>query len=96
PKSSQTEYIYWNPRSAGICSWQFDSSGGTSRSTWELNGGTWTVHSSSIQSDGAIARADYIIKEVDKDNFVWQSKRRSLSGVPLPDTEQIKVTRDKG
>ncbi len=95
-RSSQTEYIYWNPIVGQICSWQFDSSGATSKSRWEQQGQDWILHSISMEPDGAISRADYKMKFVDCDNFLWQSKKRSVDGIALPDTEAIKVTRDKG
>lgn len=94
-KITQTEYIFWNPESECISSWQFDANGGTSHSWWEGSGDEWIVHASSLQADGSQARADYVIKQSGDDSFNWQSKNRNLAGVDLPDTEVIKVTRVK-
>jgi uncharacterized protein (TIGR02246 family) len=94
-KSSHSEFIYWNPQTKRINSFQFDAEGGTSKKCWEEAGDNWIVHASSIQADGSESKADYLIKKIDSDSFTWQSKRRSLSGVDLPDTGELKITRVK-
>lgn len=94
-KISQTEFIFWNPETECISSWQFDANGGTSRSWWEKSGDTWIIHASSIQADGLPSRADYILHADGADSFSWQSKNRALAGVALPDTALIKVTKVK-
>lgn len=94
-RSSHTEFIYWNPQMRCISSWQIDGQGSVSRKWWQKSGDNWIIHASSTQFDGANSRADYIIKPVDNDSFTWRSTNRSISGMPLPDTETIKMTRIK-
>ena len=94
-RSGHSEFIYWDPQTGCISSFQFDADGGISRKRWERAGESWIVHASSVQSDGSRSRADYIIKQIDNDSFSWQSKQRNLSGAALPDTEPIKVRRVK-
>lgn len=94
-KVNQTEFIFWNPETECISSWQFDANGGTSHSWWEQAGDTWIIHASSVQADGSPSRADYYLSADGANSFSWQSKNRSLAGVSLPDTELIKVSKVK-
>lgn len=101
-KSSSTQFIYWNPDKSRILSWQYDATGGFSDGWWEKIGKAWVSHSRSVEHDGCVAWADYIIRPQDSDNFSWQSTGRHLestgleSGKRFPDTGIIKVIRDKG
>ncbi len=95
PEDRETEFIFWNPESRKINSWQFDGKGGTSRAWWDTDGKVWVINSISIQADGSRSSAKNFVWQVDKDNFIWQSKSRRLAGFRLPDTEEIKVTRAK-
>ncbi|MBX9687927.1 MAG: SgcJ/EcaC family oxidoreductase [Candidatus Obscuribacterales bacterium] len=92
----QTEYIYWNPATHLVSSWQFDSSGGVSRSYWERRADDWLLHADSLQADGALSKALNILHPIDTDSFSWQSKKRQLGNIDLPDTEPVKVVRVKG
>lgn len=92
---SHTEYIYWNPQTRCISSFQFDSLGGVAQKSWQKSAGDWIVHAFSLQSDGSESKADYIIKPMGKDCFSWQSKHRIVDGEQLPDTERITLSRVK-
>jgi uncharacterized protein (TIGR02246 family) len=90
-KTSQTEYIYWNPRSHRICSWQFDWSGGIGDAWWEKSGEAWLGHARSLLPDGRVAHALIVIQRVDDNTFSWQSTDRQVSGQQLPDTAKLLV-----
>ena len=92
-KTSQTEYIYWNPRRNLVCSWQFDWTGGYGNAWWEKSGDNWICHARAVLSDGRLARANYLIQRVDDNTFSWQSTDRQLSGQRLPDTNRLLVKR---
>ena len=94
-KSVQSEFIYWNPVDKSICSWQFNASGETSRKWWQPVADSWIIHANSTQADGTEGGAIYRFRQIDKDKFAWQSKRRRLGSTELPDTEEITVTRVK-
>ncbi len=93
-KTSQTEYIFWNPLRNRLCSWQFDWSGGYGTAWWEKSGSDWIGHAISVEPDGRLARANYVIRRVDDNTFSWQSTGRQLSGQRLPDTVKLLVKRD--
>lgn len=95
-KQSHNEFIYWNPLMSCINSWQFDSEGGVARKWWEKSSNAWVIHAVAIQADGTLGRADYIVTQQDNnDSFVWQSCKRSLAGVDLPDTKKMKFNKVK-
>ena len=93
-RTSQTEFIFWNPLRHRVCSWRYDGTGGYGYAVWERAGNKWTVHACSTQPAGSSARANYIIRPVDHDTFSWQSTQRSWSGKSLPDTIAVNVIRD--
>lgn len=94
---SHDEFIYWNPLNSCINSFQLDSHGGVARKWWEKSARGWVIHAVSIQADGTRGRADYIISQPadDGDSFTWQSCKRNLAGVDLPDTGKIKFKKVK-
>jgi uncharacterized protein (TIGR02246 family) len=96
-RESHDEFIYWNPLTGCINSFQFDSDGGVARKWWEKSANGWVIHAAAIQADGTRGRADYVLTQSanDSDSFVWQSRRRNLGGIDLPDTEKIKFKKVK-
>lgn len=99
-RSSGTQFIFWNPETQRICSWQYDGLGGYSTAWWTQSGKTWVAHARSTQPDGCAAWADNIMHQEDANTFTWQSTDRhmtadDLPGKRLPDTDILKATRDK-
>lgn len=94
-KTSQTQYIFWNPIKGKIYSWQYDWTGGYGKSWWEKAGDNWVAHARSIEADGIKASAKYVIHRIDNDTFSWQSINRHLAGRSLADTKQITLKREK-
>jgi uncharacterized protein (TIGR02246 family) len=78
-----------------IRSWVFQSDGGFGGGTWTRDGKQWTVESAGVLPDGSEMTATNIYTRVDADTVTWRSINRKIDGQALPDTEPIKVTRQK-
>jgi uncharacterized protein (TIGR02246 family) len=89
------EVIGWDPVEGSVVSWTFDSDGGFASAHWTKEGKRWIVESAGVTHDGGEVTATYVLTPVDHDNFNWQSVRRTLDQVPLPDTALVKATRVK-
>ncbi len=88
-----TQIIGWNPRTASITSWQFDSDGGFGEDRWSKNGSQWRIDAAGVLRDGSESTAVNLVVPIDNDTFTWQSIDRTLDNSRLPDTEAIKLTR---
>jgi len=93
-KVSDTEVIGWNPVARQIFSSYFGSNGGFGRSVWSRDGQSWVRRAHIVQPDGKRGTALYVLHPLDKDTFTWRSTRRTLDGMRMPDTVDIKVSRD--
>jgi uncharacterized protein (TIGR02246 family) len=78
-----------------IRSWVFQSEGGFGESVWTRDGKQWTVEAAGVLPDGRLMTASNIYVRVGPDAWTFQSTRRTLGGVSLPNTEPIKVSRQK-
>jgi uncharacterized protein (TIGR02246 family) len=92
-KSSQTQFIFYDPLFKRIRSWQYDFSGGYGESRWFKNGSDWEAQGCSVQPDGSTGSARYLFKKLDDSTFSWQSTSRRLLGRPLPDTPVLTAKR---
>jgi uncharacterized protein (TIGR02246 family) len=89
------QIIGWDPVEGAIRAWVFDSDGGFGSERWIKDGKRWILEAAGVTRDGAEATAVNILTPVDHDNFQWQSVRRAVNDVALPDTTLIKATRVK-
>lgn len=89
------QVIGWDPLLGGIRSWIFDSDGGFGSETWTQDGPRWVLEATAVTRDGAQAVATNVLTRLDHDSFTWQSVRRGLNQVQLPDTALLKVDRVK-
>ena len=89
------QIVGWDPVAGKIRSWVFDSDGGFGSEWWTRDGKRWVLEATAITRDGAEAVAVNVLTQLDHDNFHWQSVRRALNEVRLPDTALIKATRVK-
>lgn len=87
------QVIGWDPVLGGVRSWVFDSDGSFATETWTRDGSRWVVEADGVTRDGAEAVSTNIVTPIDHDSFTWQSVRRSVNEVGLPDTPVVKVTR---
>ena len=89
------QVIGWDPVEGTVVSWTFDSDGGFSSERWTKEGKRWILETAGVSHVGAEITAAYVLTPIDHDNFTWQSVRRTLDQVPLPDTALVKVSRVK-
>jgi uncharacterized protein (TIGR02246 family) len=95
PAKTGVQVIGWDPVEGTIVSWVFDSDGGFASERWTRDGKRWILEATGVTHDGAEVTATNILTPVDHDNFSWQSVRRTLDQVPLPDTALVRATRVK-
>jgi uncharacterized protein (TIGR02246 family) len=89
------QIIGWDPVDETFRSWIFDSDGGFASEVWIKDGKSWLLEATGVTRDGAEVNATNVITPIDHDNFRWQSVRRTMNDVALPDTAPIKATRVK-
>lgn len=94
-EESSTQVIGWNPRLGRIVSWNFAQRGGFGSGSWSKDGDKWIIHAESVLPDGSVGSAVNMLTPIDNNSFTWQSVRRSLDGVPLPETAAVKMVRVK-
>jgi uncharacterized protein (TIGR02246 family) len=78
-----------------IRSWVFQSDGGFGGGVWTRDGKKWTVDVDGVAPDGKELTATSIYIHVDPNNYTWQAVDQALDGEPIPDTQPIKVTKQK-
>jgi uncharacterized protein (TIGR02246 family) len=93
--SSGTQWIGWDAKAKQIRSWTFDASGSFGEGTWSKKGDKWTIKTSTTLRDGKTVTATNIVTRKDADTITWQSTNRTVDGMSLPDTPEIKMKRVK-
>jgi uncharacterized protein (TIGR02246 family) len=87
------QVIGWNPKLGRIVSWHFDAQGGYGNDAWTKDGSKWIIEATGTLRDGSDSTSVNVLTPIDADSFMWQSEKRTLDGVRLPDAAPIKVTR---
>ena len=87
------QIIGWNPRLGKIVSMHFDAQGGFGNDSWTRDGSKWVIEASGVLRDGSTTTAVNIVTPIDANSFTWQSVKRTLDGVKLPDTPPVKIVR---
>jgi uncharacterized protein (TIGR02246 family) len=87
------QIIGWDPRRGRIVSWHFDAQGGFGRDVWTKDGSKWVIEATGVLRDGSESTAVNIATQVDANTFTWQSIKRTLDGVRLPDIRPVKLVR---
>ena len=87
------QIIGWNPKRGQVVSWHFDAQGGFGEDVWTKDGAKWVIEATGILRDGSESTAVNIVTPIDANSFTWQSIKRTLDGVSLPDTPPIKIVR---
>jgi uncharacterized protein (TIGR02246 family) len=76
--------IGWNPATASVYWWTFDSDGGNASGPWARSGRNWIIHSTGMTADDeASASAQTLVR--DGDSMVWLATHRILAGEAQPD-----------
>jgi uncharacterized protein (TIGR02246 family) len=76
-------------------SWVFQSDGGFGGGVWTREGKKWTVDVHGVTPEGKELTGHSIYVHVDPSTYTWQAVNRKLDGEPLPDTQPIKVAKQK-
>jgi uncharacterized protein (TIGR02246 family) len=87
------QIIGWNPKLGRIVSWHFDASGGFGNDTWNRDGTKWVIDASGMLRNGGESSAVNVVTPIDSNSFTWQSIKRTLDGVNLPDIPPVKIVR---
>jgi uncharacterized protein (TIGR02246 family) len=87
------QVIGWNPKLGRIVSWHFDAQGGFGDDVWTKDGSKWVIDGTGVFRDGSESAAVNVLTPIDAKSFTWQSKKRTLDGVSLPDTPPVKIVR---
>jgi uncharacterized protein (TIGR02246 family) len=79
----------------GIRSWVFQADGGFGDGLWTREGKKWTIDFQGVTASGKKLTANVIYMRVDANTFTWQSVDQTVDGQPIPDTQPIKVNKQK-
>jgi uncharacterized protein (TIGR02246 family) len=93
--TGEMQIIGVNPVTRRLVSWHFDSQGGYGYGQWFKDGNSWVEKAHGVQQDGTTSSATYVMRKIDDNSFAWRSTRRRLNGSPLPDTQELTITRDE-
>lgn len=93
PTLSGAQIIGWNPKLGRIVSWHFDAEGGFGNDVWTKDGAKWVIEANGVFRNGSESSSVNILTPIDADSFTWQSVKRTLDGVSLPDTPLLKIVR---
>ncbi len=87
------QIIGWNPKLGRIVSWHFDAEGGFGDDVWTKDGSKWVIEAKGVFRNGSESTAVNVLTVVDANSFTWQSLKRTLDGVALPNTPPVKMVR---
>jgi uncharacterized protein (TIGR02246 family) len=87
------QIIGWNPKLGRIVSWHFDARGGFGDDVWIKDGSKWVIEAKGTFRDGSESTAVNVVTPIDANSFTWQSIKRTLEGVRLPDAKPVKIVR---
>jgi uncharacterized protein (TIGR02246 family) len=90
-----TQYIGKDNAEGTIRSWVFQSDGGFGGGVWTRDGKKWSVDVYGVMADGKELTATSVYIHLDPNTYTWQGVNQAVDGVAVPDTQPIKVTRQK-
>jgi uncharacterized protein (TIGR02246 family) len=93
--ASATQWIGWDPETKRVRSWIFDAAGGFGEGSWTREDNKWVIKTGSVLQDGKKAAATYIVTRVDADTISLQARDRSVEGMAIPDTPEVRLKRVK-
>lgn len=77
--------IGWNPATASIYWWTFDSKGGFTSGPWARNGNDWTIATTGFTADAEANSTTQTLTRVGEDSMDWTARDRLLVDETLPD-----------
>lgn len=92
---SGTQMIGKDNSAGAIHSWVFSSDGGFGDGLWSREGKKWTVDVSGVTADGRELTATAIYIHLDANTYTWQSVDQAIDDKTIPDTQPIKVKKQK-
>lgn len=84
-----------NPQTGEIVSWFFSANGGFGTGVWHREDKRWYIQTEGVAADGTPTTALNILYKADDNVVSWQSTRRFLGDVALPDVKEIVIERVK-
>ncbi len=87
------QIIGWNPKLGRIVSWHFDAEGGFGNDTWTKDGSKWVIEAKGVFRNGSESSAVNMVTPIDANSFTWQSLKRTLDGVAIPDVGPVNLVR---
>jgi uncharacterized protein (TIGR02246 family) len=87
------QIIGWDPKLGRIVSWHFAADGGFGHDVWTKDGSKWVIEATGVFRDGSESAAVNVVTPIDANSFTWQSLKRTLDGVKLPDIAPVKMVR---
>ena len=87
------QIIGWDPRLGRIVSWHFAAEGGFGHDVWTKDGSKWVIEATGVFRNGSQSAAVNVVTPIDANSFTWQSLKRTLDGVKLPDIAPVKMVR---
>lgn len=92
-KTSGVQLIGWNPIQGHIQSWNFSADGGHAIGTWVPTEGGFVAEMNGVTGSGVPTKSVNRLTKLDDNAYVWQSVKRSIGGVALPDTDEVVIKR---
>jgi uncharacterized protein (TIGR02246 family) len=86
-----TQRIGWDPRTAQIRAWIFDTAGGFGEATWTNTADGWIVKASGVSPEGVAASATRTFQLVDHDHVIISTTDRVAGNERLPDFDVTMV-----
>lgn len=77
--------IGWNPATASIYWWTFDSKGGFTSGPWARTGDAWTIATTGFTADAEANSTTQTLRRERADSMVWAARDRLLVEETLPD-----------
>ena len=78
-----TQRIGWDPISAQIKSWTFDSQGGVGEDHWRRDGKRWLVETADVTPDGKEGKTSSVYVPGDERHYTWEVVGADVAGTKL-------------
>jgi uncharacterized protein (TIGR02246 family) len=88
-----SQRIGWDPMTARLRAWTFDSQGGHFEGVWHRDGDSWVLNSIGVTADGETASGTSIFTFVNPHTVTWQAVNHEVEGVRMADSELYTLVR---
>jgi len=86
------QLVGFDPLTGRIKSWTFDSRGGYGEGLWTREGNSWVAETVGVLPGGQTGSGVNVVRYLDDQAFIYQSRDRQVGGQPIPDAE-VKLVR---